>query len=216
MPLIVLEGLDASGKTTQTRLLVQRLTSEYPTEKVFTLDFPQYKTNVFGKILDDFLHNKLTTNDASKFDARLSSLLFAGDRLESKPLLDYWLQDQHAIVVLNRYIGSNIAYNRAKSNDPDAIQHFIETLEYSLLELPKPDLVIVIGSSSEITQKRLRSKVDSYESNTKLLDSVVQEYQYLCNTKPNWIMLEIDGTESPEQLHEQVWSIYLQQLKNLH
>ena len=77
---IVIEGLDASGKTTQTELLVKKYQSLG--KKVFTLDFPQYNDNVFGKILKKFLSNEF--GDSVTLDPRLSALLFAGDRLESK------------------------------------------------------------------------------------------------------------------------------------
>jgi dTMP kinase len=227
--LIVIEGLDASGKTTQTKLLVERLEKE--NVNVHTLDFPQYTTNVFGKIVKRFLSNDF--GDSVSLDPKLSALLFAGDRFESKELLNSWLKtpesesnsesiEQESVVVLNRYTPSNIAYNRAKSTNAEAaneIHLFIEMLEYQMLELPKPDIVLVLGSSSAITKARLqnekanrdesRANSDAYESDSSFLDNVAKEYVHLCNTQDDWILIEITQDESIESVHERLWKCLL-------
>lgn len=221
--LIVIEGLDASGKTTQTKLLVERLEKE--NVNVHTLDFPQYTTNVFGKIVKRFLSNDF--GDSVSLDPKLSALLFAGDRFESKELLNSWLKPSESnvpesVVVLNRYTPSNIAYNRAKSTNAEAaneIHLFIEMLEYQMLELPKPDIVLVLGSSSAITKARLqnekanrdesRTNSDAYESDSSFLDNVAKEYVHLCNTQDDWMLIEITQDESIESVHERLWKCLL-------
>lgn len=205
--LIVLEGLDASGKTTQTKLLVEHLKSEGL--QVHTLDFPQYENNMFGKILKDFLANKY--GDSVNADPKLSGLLFAGDRYESKKQLQDWLAEQNSVVVLNRYVGSNEAYNRAKAKSAEEdyeLMHYINGLEYTTLGLPKPDLVLVIGSSAEITQKRLKKdEQDGYESDAKFLDKVATVYQEICEVREHWRYIPIEANDSREQVHEKLWKV---------
>ena len=212
--LIVLEGLDASGKTTQTRLLVEHLQSEGLT--VHTLDFPQYENNMFGRILKDFLANKY--GDSVNADPVLSTLLFAGDRYECKSQLEEWLRDPNAVVVLNRYVGSNEAYNRAKTKDEEEdykLMHYVNHLEYVTLELPRPDLVLVIGSSSNITQKRLKmDERDGYESNASFLDKVAAVYREICNGRDKWEYIPIEADQSREEVHEKLWKVVTVYLEN--
>jgi dTMP kinase len=215
MPLIVIEGLDAAGKTTQTEFLCDRLT--YKGFKVYTLDFPQYNNNVFGLILKKFLANEF--GDSVSLDPRLSSMLFAGDRLESKKVLDNWLNDPTTVVILNRYVPSNIAYNRAKASitrggihaeeDAQSIEDFICNLEYNTFKLPKPDLVLVLGSSSAITRARLQEKTDAYESDSNFLDKVACEYLKMCDKNPDIYQLyPITENETPEQVHKGLYKIW--------
>jgi dTMP kinase len=220
MPLIVIEGLDAAGKTTQTKLLENYLLSEG--FKVHTLDFPQYDNNVFGLILKKFLANDF--GDSVSLDPRLSAMLFAGDRLESKTLLDAWLSDPNVTVILNRYIPSNIAYNRAKAGnnptkkvpttkysaeDAQNIEDFICNLEYTTFQMPKPDLVIVLGSSSAITKARLQEETDAYESDANFLDKVACEYLKMCEKNPDLYKLyPITKDQTPQDVHIQLCNIW--------
>lgn len=208
--LITIEGLDASGKTTQTHLLCEKLKQKG--FNVHTLDFPQYENNVFGVILKKFLSNEF--GDSVNFDPKLSALLFAGDRYESLAQLRQWLNEPNSVVVLNRYIPSNIAYNRAKRKTDEEIEEittFIENLEYKLLGLPKSDLVIVLGSSSAITQARLRTEAerDGYENDAPFLDRVAEEYVKLQKKySATWKWLPIEADESRERVHQRIWELF--------
>jgi dTMP kinase len=199
--LIVVEGLDASGKTTQTNLLVESYRKLG--KKVYTLDFPRYSKNVFGKILKQFLQNQF--GDSVNLNPELSALLFAGDRFESKELLDKWLSEKDSVVILNRYVPSNIAYNMAKSDNPEQIEKFIISLEYELLQLPKPDIVIVLGSSSAITKARLGNQTDAYESDNVFLDKVANVYLKLSEKYANWMLFPIEKDESKDSVHQRIF-----------
>jgi dTMP kinase len=208
MPIIVIEGLDAAGKTTQTKLLEERLI--YKGFSVQTLDFPQYEHNVFGLILKKFLANEF--GNSVSLDPRLSAMLFAGDRLESKRLLDIWLSDPQTMVILNRYVPSNIAYNRAKASTPEdaqSIEDFICNLEYTTFHLPKPDLVLVLGSSSAITKARLQGDTDAYEADSDFLDKVAREYLKMCENNPDTHQLyPITENESRIQVHQHLYELW--------
>ena len=115
MPLIVLEGLDGAGKTTQTELLKERLESrgfryEY-------LHFPRFDAPVYGGLIARFLRGELGGIDA--VDPYLVALLFAGDRADAAAMIRKWLA-RGKYVLLDRYVNSNIAYQCAKVEGGEA------------------------------------------------------------------------------------------------
>ena len=103
--LIAIEGIDGSGKGTQAQRLAQSL--EAGGESVRLLSFPRYEQTAFGRRIGHFLNGRYGQLD--QVDPLLVSLLYAGDRFESKGVL----LDAIAgcdVVVLDRYVPSNIAH----------------------------------------------------------------------------------------------------------
>ncbi len=138
MPLIVLEGLDGAGKTTQTELLKERLESrglryEY-------LHFPRFDAPVYGGLIARFLRGELGGIDA--VDPYLVALLFAGDRADAAAMIRKWLA-RGKYVLLDRYVNSNIAYQCAKVEGGEAremLRRWILDLEYGHNAIPRPDV----------------------------------------------------------------------------
>ena len=136
--LVVLEGLDGAGKSTQVRLLREYLTSvcgelEY-------IHFPRYDAPVYGDLIGRFLRGDFGGNDT--VHPQLVALLFAEDRHGAAPQIQSVL-DAGGTVLLDRYVCSNIAYQCAKLADPaerEALRDWIFTTEYGCFSLPKPDL----------------------------------------------------------------------------
>src|SRR6476469_11165305 len=107
--LIVLEGLDGSGKSVQFALLSEYLLkNDFP---FMTVDFPDYQGSFFGRLVGRYLDGEF--GDVYEVDPYVSSLLYAGDRLASQAKLSGWLEEGR-IVLANRYVGSNMAYHSAK------------------------------------------------------------------------------------------------------
>ena len=135
MPLIVLEGLDGAGKTTQTELLKERLESrgfryEY-------LHFPRFDAPVYGGLIARFLRGELGGFDA--VDPYLVALLFAGDRADAAAMIRKWLA-RGKYVLLDRYVNSNIAYQCAKVEGGEAremLRRWILDLEYGHNAIPR-------------------------------------------------------------------------------
>src|SRR5271167_2323176 len=101
---IVLEGIDGSGKRTQLELLARTFTERgIPFSQI---SFPDYE-GFFGKLVAQFLNGEFGALEA--VDPHFSALLYAGDRLEAKPLLDAALASGK-IVLADRYVGSNLAH----------------------------------------------------------------------------------------------------------
>lgn len=101
--LIVLEGLDGAGKSTQVEL-VRRMFAQEGVESHF-LHFPRFDAPVYGELIARFLRGELGAVD--KVDPYLVALLFAGDRADAAAQLRCWLDAGHA-VVLDRYVYSNV------------------------------------------------------------------------------------------------------------
>jgi len=109
MKLIVIEGIDGSGKSTQIRLL-----NDHLTKKGFRcefLHFPRADAPFFGELISRFLRGEFGALD--KVDPWLVAMLYAGDRKDASDLIKGWL-DKGNIVLLDRYTYSNIAYQCAK------------------------------------------------------------------------------------------------------
>ncbi len=136
--LIVLEGLDGAGKSTQVKKL-----KEYLQQRCGTLEyihFPRYDAPVYGDLISRFLRGDFGSNEA--VHPQLVALLFAEDRHGAAPVIRKALEEGKT-VLLDRYVYSNIAYQCAKL--PDAAQRkqlrdWIFHTEYGDFELPVPDL----------------------------------------------------------------------------
>ncbi len=107
--LMVITGIDGSGKTVQTKLLYERLVKEgYPA--VIT-DFPQYGKTFFADMVTKYLKGEFGSADS--VSPYLASLLYAGDRWECKEQINTWLRADK-IIISNRYVCDNMAHQGGK------------------------------------------------------------------------------------------------------
>ena len=136
--LIVLEGLDGAGKSTQ----VKRL-KEYLIQRCGALEyihFPRYDAPVYGDLISRFLRGDFGANDA--VHPQLVALLFAEDRHGAVPFMRRALEEGKT-VLLDRYVYSNIAYQCAKlstKEEREQLRDWIFDTEYGAFGLPVPDL----------------------------------------------------------------------------
>ncbi|TXH00370.1 MAG: thymidylate kinase [Candidatus Moraniibacteriota bacterium] len=154
--LIVIDGSDGSGKATQTRLLIARLSKEGYTVK--TLDFPQYEANFFGKLIGECLTGEY--GDFIAIDPHLGSVLYAADRFESKPKIEGWLKKGY-VVVLDRYVSSNQIHQGGKIMNPKRQNEFLtwlDQMEHGIFGLPRPDLIVYLDVPTAISQSLLRAE----------------------------------------------------------
>lgn len=137
--LIVIEGGDGLGKSTQYRLIKDMLTRRG--HKISTYDFPHKVGNPLSDLIGDFLNGKY-----GQVEPEFLSLAFAADRYISKDSLNESLESG-SIVLCDRYILSNIAFQTSKLADSDRSSKLVELiqwLEYEVYKLPKPDVEIII------------------------------------------------------------------------
>lgn len=174
--LIVLEGLDGSGKGTQTGLLKEYL--EQTGHKVRVIDFPDYKSE--GSVLVRmYLDGKLGERPTDT-NAYTASMFFAADRYVS--FVTDWrdaFEDSETVVIANRYTTANAYHQLSKMDEAewDAFLDWLWDFEFEKLGLPAPDRVILLDMpesvSSAMVAKRSREtgqKLDIHEKSEAYLE----------------------------------------------
>lgn len=219
--LVAVEGIDGSGKGTQARRLCDRLVESGRTAQL--VSFPRYTETLFGKAVGDFLNGRFgALEDVSPF---LVSLLYAGDRLESREMLQKACDDND-VVVVDRYVASNVAHQGAKL-DPDERPEFIEWIdrvEHEIYRLPRPDLVLLLDLPVEtaqrlITRKRTRDYTDKpadiQEADAEYLARVRDLYLELAAQRSNWRRIDSvgqQGLRTIDDVAEKVWDVVRERL----
>ncbi|KAK4196761.1 thymidylate kinase-domain-containing protein [Triangularia verruculosa] len=138
--LIVLEGLDRSGKTTQVKLLEQRFVELGKSVKV--MRFPD-RTTPIGQMINSYLTSQTTMSD------HVIHLLFSANRWEAASLIASLLS-QGTTVICDRYYYSGIVYSAAKHN-PSLPLSWARSPEVGL---PRPDLVLFLDLDEQEAKKR--------------------------------------------------------------
>lgn len=226
--LIVIDGIDGSGKATQTRLLESKLKKDG--YKVKVIDFPRYENNFFGKLIGQYLSGMY--GDFIQMDPRVASILYAADRFESSKEIKKWL-DQGYVVLSDRYVSANQIHQGGKIRSQKEREKFLawlEKMEFSVFCIPKPDLVVYLDVPFEISQYWLKQKVakrkkqsylkngrrDVAEDNLIHLKDSRNSALSLAKTNKNWIKVSCcKGMFCllPELVHEEVYKIIQDRLK---
>ena len=161
--LIVLEGLDGAGKSTQ----VKRL-REYLTQRCGSLEyihFPRYEAPGYGDLITRFLKGEFGSIEA--VHPQLVALLFAEDRHGAAPVMRQALKEGKT-VLLDRYVYSNIAYQCAKLKDVQErgkLRDWIFNTEYGNFELPQPDLNLFLDVPIGFVEQSLTHQREGQDRN---------------------------------------------------
>ena len=153
MKFFVIEGLDGSGKSTQIDLLQKYFIKEGIKYKY--LHFPRTDSPVFGELIARFLRGEL--GDINSVNPYLVALIYGGDRKDAAQMINEWLNDGY-LVMLDRYVHSNIAFQCAKFSDKtemEKLKNWINHLEYDYNKIPKPDLSLFLDVPLSFTKKKL-------------------------------------------------------------
>lgn len=169
---IVIEGLDGSGKATQTEILSKYLVDKGNT--VTKLTFPDYE-NKSSALVKMYLDGELGDNPA-EVNAYAASAFYAVDRVAS--YLKYWKKDYEKgnYILADRYATSNIIYQMSKLDKSqwDSFIDFQQDFEYNKLEVPKPDLIIYLDVEPEVSQKLMSKRYNGDESKKDLHEKNVE------------------------------------------
>ncbi|HLO57741.1 MAG TPA: hypothetical protein VK179_03310 [Bacteroidales bacterium] len=153
MKFLVVEGVDGSGKSTQIRLLRNFLEQTGITYQY--LHFPRTEEGIYGDLVARFLRGDLGRLDS--VDPYLVALIYAGDRNDAATKIREWL-DNNVLVLLDRYVYSNIAFQCAKIQDKqkqEELRNWILNLEYNYNRIPKPEMNILLNVPFSFTRKQL-------------------------------------------------------------
>ena len=191
---MVLEGIDGSGKRTQ----IDALAREFSRRRTpfAQISFPNY-SGFHGKLVAQFLNGDF--GSLSAVDPHFSALLYAGDRLESKPEIESALA-AGKILLADRYVASNLAHQGARVQQAKRgnFLAWLRQLEYQVHGLPVEDLVIylrvpVAEAHNLVGQKAAReytkARRDLQESDLAHLEAASQVYGELAR-QPNWVTIE--------------------------
>lgn len=182
--IIVFEGIDKAGKTTQAKLLEKKLGS-----KCVRIDFPDYSTPI-GKEIKQFLDGKRDYPDEVKM------MLLSANRWEKKIQIEK-IVAKGTTIIMNRYYQSNLVYGISKGLKLD----WLLSLDKGM---PEADLVIVIDIKPKTLARRSKNVVDTFEKDLGLIRRVKKNYRIL-GKRFNWRIVE--GENSVDKVHSQVLKI---------
>ena len=212
MKLIVIEGLDGSGKATQTALLACRLSQGKMPVK--TVSFPDYEkpwSCLARMYLDGAFGSR--PQDVSAYAA---SIFFAKDRFAS--YRTGWQADYEAgtVILCDRYVGSNAIHQAVKlpRKEWDEYLSWLADYEYQKLGLPRPSATIYLKMPPDTSQTLLarryggdEEKKDIHEKNQSYLSYCYEAADYVAK-KWGWRTVECcdqNGLRSPGQIEQSVW-----------
>lgn len=193
MPIVVIEGLDGSGKSTQLNLFQNYLKSKQIIYQY--IHFPRTDAPIFGDLVSRFLRGDL--GKINEVNPYLVALIYAGDRNNAAPIVNEWLNTGQ-LVIFDRYVYSNIAYQCAKIEDiekREELKNWILNLEYNYYNIPQPDLNLFLDVPFKFTQQRLtenregaerhylQGQVDIHEADLNFQDRVRNIYLNLANSE---------------------------------
>ena len=219
--LIVLEGTDGSGKSTQFRLLTEHLQQD---DKVFQkLVFPQY-SEPSSALIRMYLGGEFGSNP-SDVNAYAASAFYAVDRYASyKKGWGQWYEDG-GLILSDRYTTSN-AVHQASKEPRENRQEFLKWLyefEYDRLGLPRPDLTIYLDVPTAFTEQMMRTREQA--TNTQA-DIHEKDMEYLATCRETgkaaaayygWNVIQCvrDGVmRSREDIHEEIYRLVRQCLED--
>ena len=198
--LIVLEGLDGAGKSTQVKKLRTYLEELFGSLEY--IHFPRYDAPVYGDLISRFLRGDFGSNEA--VHPQLVALLFAEDRHGAAPHMKSILRNG-GTVLLDRYVYSNIAYQCAKvknSEEAADLREWIFNTEYGSFELPRPDLNIFLDVPIGFVESKLKSQrggadreyleggQDIHEADIEFQKRVRDLYRKQCEIDPKFIRID--------------------------
>lgn len=223
--LIVIDGTDGSGKSTQINLLMTALKSKG--FKVKSIHFPEYD-NFFGGFIGHCLTEQYY--NFVQVHPKIVSVLYAADRWESSQKVKKWLDTGH-VVILDRYVSANQIHQGGKIKSEAKRAAFIKWLdemEYGVFKIPKPDLTIYLSLPVKIIQRLIKerneSSVRTYAGNKKDVHEVDLEFQKNSRNSALWLskvlknFIKVDCApektlRAREDIHEEVYAHVAKVLK---
>jgi dTMP kinase len=192
--LIVVCGIDGSGKTVQSRMLCERLTRSG--RSAHYIEFPRYTGSFFGDLIARYLRGEFAPRPGD-VNPYLAALPFACDRWEARPILEKWLERRDA-VVCNRYVSANLAHQGSKIEAEEESERFcrwVQQMEYEVFGVPRPDLHVWLDVEPETAvglldgkgeREYLDGKEDIHEGDLEYLRATRTMYERLARRDAGW------------------------------
>jgi len=217
--LIVIDGNDGSGKTTQVNMLIRKLRKEGHVVKL--ADFPEYYNNFFGKFIGHCLSEQYY--NWTHIHPKIASIIYAADRFESRDKIGGWLKKGY-VVIADRYVSTNQIHQGGKIKNPKKRKAFISWLnemEYEVFKIPKADAVFYLDVPLAVSLKLIRqrskeksrvylgTKKDVHEKDKNFLKNSHTSALWLAKTQKGWIKIDCakGGTlNTRETIHQEIYA----------
>lgn len=222
MKLIVIEGLDGAGKSTQIGMLKEWFTERKINHRY--IHFPRMDAPWFGELIARFLRGEF--GEISQVDPYLVAMLYAADRSDASQMIKRWLSEGN-YVILDRYAYSNIAYQCAKLTSPEEekkLQEWILELEFRHFAIPRPDINIFLDVPFRFTAEKLANRrtgndrsylngrADIHESSLSFQKKVREMYLKVASADPSLEVINCYNNKSEILAPEEIFGLILTKL----
>lgn len=210
--LIVIEGLDGSGKSTQIEVLKNKLSGN----NIHQIKLPDYDSPSCT-LVKMYLGGEFGKNPED-VNAYAASAFYAVDRFANYKTKWKKYYDNGDIIISDRYTTSNAYHQATKIPEGDRAQFFkwLEDFEYNLIAIPKPDIVIYLDMPVEISQKMMSERYKGDEGKKDIHEANV-DYLQKCRTAAlsaaeamNWKVIRCSNGDRPrtiEDIGDEIYSI---------
>lgn len=218
--LIVIDGLDGSGKKTQADILYNRI--KEMGRDVHLIDFPDYKSDSSGPVRM-YLNGEIG-KDPSKLNPYMCGLFYTADRAIqfSRSIFDLYNRDD-SIIISNRYVSANVIHQGSKfqsAKDKEDYFDWIYEIEVEKVGLPKEDITIVLSVPVEVSQRLMDERYkqsgghkDIHESDIaylrKCYDTVDVVVNHSSSVGYNWVKIDCcdasNNIRSREDIQKDIW-----------
>lgn len=218
MAIVVIEGLDGAGKSTQIELLSKYFNAKGTATQF--MHFPRVEVPFFGELVAKFLRGDLGRID--QVDPYIVALLYATDRMDAAKIINQW-SNEGKIVLLDRYVYSNIAFQCAKCKLPEQrkeLRNWIFELEFERFGIPRPTLNIFLDVPFEFTRQKLtqtrtgddrnylKGKSDIHEADLNFQQTVREVYIEQQNYDSNFKVIDCGTAQGsmlkPDEVHKRI------------
>ena len=207
--LIVIEGTDCSGKETQSKLLIKKLRKEGI--RIENFSYPNYQSPT-GKIVGgsylgkEYLGECVFEEGAANVDPKVASLYYAADRKYNIHKIKLLL-DNEVNVLLDRYVYSNMAHQGGKLKtkvEREDMYNFLETLEFKLLELPKPDIAMFLHMPLKFSLKLKENREETSDEHEKDIDHLKNAEKTYLEISDRFNMKQIECADKEIRTIEEI------------
>lgn len=210
--LIVIEGLDGSGKSTQTALIKEKIEQSGKTIKQIKL--PDYESES-SALVRMYLAGEFGSNP-SDVNTYATSLFYTVDRYANYTKV--WKDDylNGTVILADRYTTSNAVHQMVKlpKEKWDEYLFWLEDIEYSKVAIPKPDAVIFLDMPVDVSQRLMterysgdEKKKDVHEANVAYLNACHESALYAAD-KLGWIVIKCSDGVNPRPVDEINYDIF--------
>lgn len=217
--LIVIEGLDGSGKSTQIEILRKKL--EDKGENPFEIKLPYY-SDESSTLVKMYLAGQFGSKPGD-VNAYAASTFYAADRYAS--FKKFWSREYNGdrLILADRYTTSNAVHQMTKLPPEmwDAYMEWLFDFEYNKLSIPSPDCVVFLDMPVEISQKLMTSryegdegKKDVHERDVAYLKACYETAKYAAG-KLGWYVIKCSENGEPRRIEDIADDIYSCVLKHI-